>query len=393
MIPDFSFARTPAIVFGPGTLGRIHEVVAPFGKHALIVTGSGSFSISDHWERMVAPLKRNDVKTSHVSVTGEPSPDWVDDVVSQHRGLGIDCVVAIGGGSAMDAGKAVSAMLPCEGSVKDYLEGVGTGEPHSGDKTPFVAAPTTAGTGSEATKNAVLSRVGEGGFKKSLRHDCFVPDVAIVDPELALSCPRKITAVCGMDAFTQLLESYLSTKGSPMTDALAYSGLEALCPNLPSACNEGAGDIDVRSKMAYAALISGITLANAGLGTIHGLASGLGARVHIPHGVVCGTLMGSLNRATIIKLCDRFGWNHPALKKYAQTGALMQGKEAGSIEAGCNMFLDGIEVWLERFEIPRLGEYGIKKSDIQSIAAEAGNKNNPVALEPHEIEAALMTRL
>ena len=293
----------------------------------------------------------------------------------------------------MDAGKAVSAMLLQEGSVVDYLEGVGTGVEHSGKKVPLVAVPTTAGTGSEATKNAVLSRPGPQGFKKSLRHDNFVPDVVLLDPKLMLSCPPFITAACGMDAFTQLLESYVSTKASPMTDALALSGLEHIGASLVLACTHGAGDENVRASMAYAALMSGITLANAGLGLVHGLASAIGGGFDIPHGVVCGTLMGAVNAFTIQKLTAEQGPEHPALKKYARVGALLKGMQMGDVAQGCEMLLETIASWTETLKIPHLGEYGIRESDFDGILAGSGNKNNPLPLGADEIRGVLKERL
>jgi alcohol dehydrogenase class IV len=284
-------------------------------------------------------------------------------------------------------------MLPLGGSVLDYLEGVGTGAVHSGEKVPFVAIPTTSGTGSEATKNAVLSRIGPDGFKKSLRHDNFVPDVVVLDPQLMLSCPPNITAACGMDAFTQLLESYVSTNASPMTDTLAFSGLEGIGRCLVPACTDGANDVEVRGGMAYAALMSGITLANAGLGVVHGLASPMGGCFDIPHGVVCGTLIGAATSTTIAKLMEKYDEKHPALRKYARVGALLCGAEEGDVSKGCELLMGKIDEWTEMLGIPRLGAYGIQESDFDKIIAGTGSKNNPVMLEPDEIREILQDRL
>ena len=216
------------------------------------------------------------------------------------------------GGSVMDAGKAVSAMIPVEGSITQYLEGVGDRE-HPGTKIPFIAMPTTSGTGSEMTKNAVISEVGEHGFKKSLRHTNFIPEMAIIDPEMMLSCPAGLTAASGMDAFTQLLESYVSRQANPMTDALALQGLKQIKNYLLRAYLEGDNNIEARSGMALAAMFSGITLAHAGLGLVHGFASPLGAYFDIPHGVVCGTLMAPVFAYTIENLIDQP--DHPAIHK------------------------------------------------------------------------------
>jgi len=393
VMEPFGFARTPRIVFGPGASGGLGGILRPFGSGVLLVTGARSLTSSGRTAALLAGLRERGVRVSVCAVGGEPSPEDVDAVVAEHRDRRVDAVLAVGGGSVLDAGKAVSAMLPQEGSVFRFLEGVGSGPPHDGVKVPFVAVPTTAGTGSEATKNAVLSRVGPGGFKKSLRHDNFVPDVAVLDPELAVSCPPEVTAACGMDAFTQLLESYVSTAASPVTDALAWSGLEQVAEHLLRACGDGAGDVGVRAGMAYAALVSGMTLANAGLGLVHGLASAVGGLFPAPHGVVCGTLMGAVNRATIAKLRDRHGPGHPALRKYARAGALIGGRAGCDPETGLTLLLETVEAWTERLSVPRLGAFGVREADLDAIAAGAGNKNNPVALDPREIREVVRSRL
>lgn len=394
MVMDgFRFARAPRIVFGPGAAGDLAGIVRAFGSSVLLVTGSRSLESSGKMAAVCASLRDGGLTVSRAVVDGEPSPELVDAIVAGHRDRGVEVVLAVGGGSVLDAGKAVSAMLPREGSVFRFLEGVGSGPPRDGAKAPFVAVPTTAGTGSEATQNAVLSRVGPGGFKKSLRHENFVPDVALLDPELALSCPPGVTAACGMDAFTQLLESYVSSASSPMTDALAWSGLEQVSANLVRACGDGAGDVSVRAGMAYAAMISGMTLANAGLGLVHGLASAVGGLFAIPHGVVCGTLMGAVNRATLRKLREQHGPAHPALEKYARAGALFGGRPGCGPETGWGLLLDTVASWTEQLGMPRLGAFGVREADLDAIVAGAGNKNNPVRLEPEEIRDVVRSRL
>lgn len=197
--------------------------------------------------------------------------------------------MAIGGGSVIDCGKAVAAMLVEDGSVQDYLEGVGTRKP-SGAKIPFIAVPTTAGTGSEATKNAVVCDRKEG-YKKSLRHDAYMPDVAVIDPELTMTAPRPVTIACGLDAVSQLIESYTSTKANVFTDSLALTALSHASESLLPHCLDQGNDISLRGKMSYAALISGITLSHAGLGAVHGMAGPLGGLFPVPHGVTCGKLL------------------------------------------------------------------------------------------------------
>jgi len=392
MIESFNYARNPKIIFGAGKFGEIASIIQGFGKTVLIVTGGRSFQSSNDWDSFMNSLDAASVKHFHIAVEREPSPELVDHAVAEFRGKGVEVVVACGGGSVVDAGKAISAMLPTGESVLDYLEGVGTGASHDGSKAPFIAVPTTAGTGSEATKNAVLSRVGSDGFKKSLRHDNFVPDVALLDPSLTLSCPPHVTAACGLDAFTQLLESYVSNKASPMTDALARSGLEFVGRCLIPACTDGATDVNARAGMAYAALMSGITLANAGLGVVHGLASPIGGRFDIPHGVACGTLIGAATRLTIKKLMGEHGVEHPALRKYANIGFLLHGTQGRDVAEGCEMLIEKVDEWIETLSVPRLSAYDIQEEDLDDIISETGNKNNPAPLDKDEISTVLRMR-
>ena len=394
MIHAFTFSGIPRILFGAGAFRRVYRIVREMGDHALVVTGVSSLEQSGKWDELVKGLAKESIRFSHVTVQGEPSPDLVDQAVSRFRDRGIRAVLAVGGGSVVDAGKAISAMLPQGSSVYEFLEGIGPGT-HNGEKIPFVAVPTTSGTGSEATKNAVLSKVGPQGFKKSIRHDRFVPDVAVVDPELVLSCPPEVSAACGMDAFTQLLESYVSTRASPVTDALATSGLSFLKDSLIPVCTTGGDSIEMRAAMAYASLVSGITLANAGLGIVHGLASPIGGSFSIPHGVVCGTLVGAETRVNIEKLRGEEHGNPVALRKYAKIGALVSERNyrPEDVDLLCDLLIEKIDAWTERLSIPRLSRYGMRVSDLDEIARRAGNKNNPVPLNHEEIRDLLLMRL
>ncbi len=390
MINDFFLAQTPQIYFGNGKIGELPGLIAGFGTHVLIVTGGASFISSSHWQKLQTQREEKQMTTYHFVIDQEPSPAMIDECVAQHRDAPVAVVVAIGGGSVLDAGKAIAAMLKTPGPVKDYLEGVGTQKP-PGHTLPLIAIPTTSGTGSEATKNAVISEVGENGFKKSLRHNNFVPTIALVDPALTASCPPSITASSGMDAFTQLLESYLSTKASPVTDALALSGLKHIHNGLRKAYEEGE-NVSARADVAYASLLSGITLANAGLGTIHGFASSIGGYFPIPHGVVCGTLMGPANRMTLEKL-RKEGDNKEALTKYATVGKLFSEKEGKSDAYYADARVALIETWTSEMKIPKLSEYGIGQEDVKKIVEATGNKNNPVALDEEELAAVLEARL
>lgn len=389
-IPGFGFARMPEICFGAGTLKRLPQRIA--GSRVLLVTGSASFLAGEAYAGLTQAFAQAGIRHVQVSVTGEPSPGFVDETVARYRDQKLDWVIGIGGGSAMDAGKAVSAMLPQQGSVADFLEGREVRK-HDGRKIPYIAVPTSSGTGSEATKNAVLSEIGEQGYKNSLRHDNLVPDIALIDPELMLSCPPALTAACGLDALTQLLESYVSTKASPMSDALALSGLEHFAAGFIPAYERGDRDIEARSHMAYAAFLSGVTLANAGLGVVHGFASPLGGYFDIPHGVVCGTLLGEATRLNIEMLFEDESAKRPTLEKFARVGALLAGRSRGSLRDDCAQLLAIIECWIEQTGIPRLGQFGVTAQDFAKILDKTNNKNSPVVLNRDQMQAILQARL
>jgi alcohol dehydrogenase class IV len=278
-------------------------------------------------------------------------------------------------------------MLPLGEAVENYLEGVGTKAAHPGVKVPFIAIPSTAGTGSEAAKNAVLSETGENGYKRSLRHNNFVPNVAIIDPVLSVTCPQATTAASGMDAFTQLLESYLSTGGNAVTDALAYEGLQQVSRSLRQAYYSGS-DIDARTGMALAAYLSGVTLTSAGLGLVHGFAASIGGYFPIAHGVICSSLMSVVNRVTVLKLRSQRS-NDNALAKYAIVGKMFAGVKNKSPEYYVDSLLDTIEKWTVEMNIPRLSHGKVTSSDFTKIVNATDNKNNPVALSKEEMGAIL----
>jgi alcohol dehydrogenase len=277
----------------------------------------------------------------------------------------------------------------------DHLEGVGREIPYMGPATPFIAVPTTAGTGSEATKNAVLSIQGPQGFKKSFRHDLLVPRYAVVDPLLLSSCPPELIAANGMDALTQLLESYVSSRANSFSDALAVSGLAAVRDGLFDWYEGNRHAASGRSRMAYAALLSGITLAQAGLGSVHGLASPLGAFFPIPHGVVCGTLVAAATDVNIRALCERVP-AHPSLEKYAQAGRILTGRPLLPREDAWSLLVQVLNDWTEKLNLPRLRAYGVQESDIPAIVANcrgSSMRTNPVELTDAEVREILKQRL
>ncbi|MFX1361334.1 MAG: iron-containing alcohol dehydrogenase [Promethearchaeota archaeon] len=395
MIPSFNFASIPHIIFGPGVITQLFDIITKFGKNVLFVIGEKSLKKSGKWSEIIKNLEINSINYSYVSVSGEPSPTLVDSVVNQYRDKKPDLVVGIGGGSVTDAGKAISAMMLKKDTIKNYLEGVGT-KKHDGKKIPFIAIPTTSGTGSEATKNAVISEIGSEGFKKSLRHDNLVPNYSVIDPELIISCPPSVTAACGMDAFTQLLEAYTSNKSTPMTDSLAYSGMKYMKDAIIPAYTTGHSDMNVRSSMAYGSLMSGICLANAGLGIIHGLASPIGGFFEMPHGVICGTLLAESTRMNIEKLKELGASGKQALQKYAHVGALFDINKcfnATKIDYYCSLLIKVLESWTSELNIDLLGKYGIQEDDIERIVNITRLKNNPVSLTKEDIRKILGNRI
>ena len=395
IILPFNFASFPNIIFGAGKLKELYNIIPNFGKNVLFVIGGNSLKKSGKWDEISSVLVSKSVNFFYIAIAGEPSPSIVDETSAKFRDKNINIVIGIGGGSVIDAGKAISAMLPQKDSIRNYLEGVGN-KAHDGRKVPYIAVPTTSGTGSEATKNAVISEIGPNGFKKSLRHDNLVPNMAIIDPELVISCPPSISAACGLDAFTQLLEAYVSSKANPISDALAFSGMKYIKDNVIQACTTGASDINVRAAMAYGSLMSGITLANAGLGIVHGLASPIGSGFNIPHGVVCGTLLSEATKMNIKNLQKLGPAGKGGLKKHAEIGALLVGKEIVSekkVQEYCSVLIDTLERWTEKLSIDRLSKYGIKSEDIDKIVKNAELKNNPVKLSNEDIKIILRNRL
>jgi alcohol dehydrogenase class IV len=385
MVKSFTFSRTPIIIFGKGKIAELASRILPYGNDILLVTGANSFISSKHGEYLLNTFDISGINYHLISVNREPSPEIIDKAVVRFRNSNVRLVVAVGGGSAIDTGKAISAMLSRTEPVREFIETVGNKE-HPGTKLPFIAVPTTSGTGSEATNNSVISEVGPLGFKRSLRHDNFIPDIAIVDPELTLHCPPNITAVSGMDCFTQLVEAYLSDKATPFTDVLAFDGIRKVIHGLPRVWKWG-GDIEARSDMSYAALVSGICIANAGLGVVHGYASSVGALYNIPHGFVCGALMAPANMVTVKKLRKQNS-SPITLVKYAEMGKLFS-EEQKSQDYYIDLFLSKLSEWAEMMGINHIEKYGITRADFDKIVAQTGNKNNPVKLDKEELSEIL----
>lgn len=390
-INSFNFSRIPEIIFGKDKFYESFKSIKKFGKNVLIVTGSASLKNSGRLDSFISLLKKNSMNYFFTSIKNEPTPEIIDSNVKKFKSENIEAVVAIGGGSVLDSGKAISAMLTQNDSVLNYLEDVGT-KIHNGKKIPFIAIPTTAGTGSEATKNAVLSNTGNSGFKRSLRHNNFIPDIAIIDSELIRSCPQSIAAACGMDAFTQLLEGYVSTNSNPMTDALAISGMTAVKDNIIDFCCGSSDNHGCADGLAYAALLSGIVLANAGLGIVHGFASSIGSFFNVPHGVICGTLLGSSVKMNIAILKKDKSKNR-YLKKFIDIGKLLCSETDETDDYYLEQLITTISEWTDLLNLPLLSKYGITQLDVEKIVNATSNKNNPVILSKEELINLLTERI
>lgn len=385
MAATWEFATAGRIVFGPGAASQIAPAARQFGKRALLVTGRKPRQAA----RIVADLHAAGVGCSPYATEGEPTLDTVRAGVDTARREGCDFVIACGGGSAIDAGKAIAAMLSNPGDVLDYLEVIGRGQPLQAPPVPFIAVPTTAGAGSEATRNAVLQSPAHG-VKASLRSPLMLPRLAVVDPELSLSVPPEVTAATGLDALSQLLEPFVSARANAMTDMLCREGLRRAGRALRRAFLDGS-DLQARTDMAFASLLSGMALANAGLGAVHGFAAPIGGAFPAPHGAVCAALLEPVTRVNLRALREREP-GHPALAKYEEAAALL---DPGARSAG------DLARWLAQIcadlRIPRLSAYGIRGGDVPSLCEKAARassmKGNPIQLLDNELEEILQASL
>lgn len=378
--------RLPEVIFGVGTFEKLPAILQAHGQHILLITGQQSFTQQPLANDFLHQCRLFNLTLHHERVAGEPSPEWVDHCVKQYANTPIDILVGIGGGSALDAAKAVAGLLPIQRSVMDYLEGVGPELTYEGAALPFIAVPTTAGTGAEATKNAVLSRTGKEGFKKSFRHETLMPKYAIIDPSLMQSLPRHQIAANGLDALTQLIEGYTSLKASPFTDALAMNGLQHGFNALPQWFQDP-HDLVAAESMAWAALSSGMVLAHSGLGAVHGMVAPLGALHGINHGLGCGILLAETTAKNIEVLTEQAN-NDAALAKYATIGRLLLQDDSLQDASALRLLIEKLREWQDDFNLPKLSSFGITKNHLPIIATNSrGNsmKTNPVLLSDKDL--------
>ncbi len=398
-IGQVAVGRLPRIAFGVGAIARLPEIAATHGHRALLVRGARSLATGGRLDGLRAGLAAAGVAlVGEATVSGEPSPAVVDAIAAGHRGRGVDVVLGVGGGSALDTAKAVSGLLLVDAPVTDFLEGLPGARAWPGPAVPLVAVPTTAGTGSEATRNAVISERGPSGYKRSFRDERLVPADAVVDPDLLAGLPPELIAANGLDAATQLLEAYVSLRAGAFTDALALAGLEAVRDGLLAwhGDPDGPGAPAARERMAWAALLSGICLANAGLGAVHGLASPLGAQHPVPHGAACGATLAPVTAANVAALADRDPGS-PVLARYAALGRLLARMPASTPDGEARPALVAtLHAWSAALRVERLGRWGVTPDAIPALVADARGssmRTNPVVLTDAELASILAEAL
>jgi alcohol dehydrogenase class IV len=384
---QFEFATAGKIIFGDG---KLHEA-APLvqrggGKCALVVTGKNT----KRAQPLLDALAKNSVEAVTFSVSGEPQIQTIRAGVALAKKQNCDWVIGIGGGSVLDAGKAIAAMMTNEGDVLDYVEIIGKGKALTKQPVHFLAIPTTAGTGSEVTRNAVLASP-EHRLKVSLRSPLMLPEIALIDPELTHDLPPDITASTGLDALTQLIEPYVCLRANPMTDALCLEGVRRIAQSFRQAVEDG-HDKKARADMAVASLFGGMALANAGLGAVHGFAGPIGGMFSAPHGEICAALLPGVMEINLRALREREDRNH-ATARYDHIARILTGNQNASANSG----LEWIRELVSHFKIPRLSSHGIKAEHIGAIVKNAMNassmKANPIVLTESELAEILQGAL
>lgn len=385
----FEFATAGRILFGPGVLHEIGPLARALGRRALVVTGKNPARA----EPLLALLKQEDLTWHVFPVAGEPTTEVARAGAALAVGAGCDLVIGFGGGSAIDAGKAIAALAtnlysaPAgQGDLLDYLEVIGRGKPLARPSLPFIAIPTTAGTGAEVTRNAVLASP-EHRVKVSLRSPYMLPRLALVDPELTYSLSPQVTASTGLDALTQLIEPFTSNRANPLTDGFCREGMARVSRALRRACTRG-DDAAAREDMALASLLGGLALANAGLGAAHGLAGPIGGMFPAPHGAVCAALLPHVMTINLRALRQRQP-DSPVLARYAEAGRILTGRPEAEAEEG----VAWVAALVADLGIPSLRAYDITPADIPGLVAKAAvassTRANPIALSEAELAEIL----
>ena len=378
---SFEFAAPTRIIFGEGRVDDAAKLAAGMGSRALVVEGQ-----SGRAERLVRQLRGQGIPTATLRVGSEPTVSLVEQGTADARRERCDVVLALGGGSVIDTGKAIAVLLTNDAPLREYLEVVGKGRPLTNHSAPFIAIPTTAGTGAEVTRNAVLMAEQER-VKVSLRSALMLPAVALIDPVLTYSLPPAVTASTGLDALTQCIEPFVSPNANPLSDAVAREGIRRAAGALRRAYRDGA-DVDARRDMAVASLCGGLALANAKLGAVHGFASPLGGMFPIPHGVACARLLPAVAEINVRALRARTP-SSPALERYDEVARVVTGKHTASAEEAARWLRDLVE----DLGVPKLSVYGVREENVARVVAAARQassmQGNPIALTDDELEEAL----
>lgn len=383
---QFEFATATRIYFGVGVFENVGKLAAGMGKRALVVTGSDPSRAAPLFER----LARSNVEMIDYSVTGEPLIGDATGLTRYARTHHCDLVIGFGGGSAIDMGKALAALLAHDGEPLDYVEVIGRGQTLTNPSLPYIAIPTTAGTGAEVTSNAVLASP-EHRVKVSLRSPYMLPRAALVDPVLTYDLPRDITARTGMDALTQVLEPFVSNKTNPVTDGFCREGLYRAAHSLRTAYEHGS-DAAAREDMALASLLGGLALANAKLGAVHGFAGSIGGMFTTPHGAICAVLLSPVMRANVQALREREPQSEP-LRRYDEIARILTGDSGARADDGA----DWVHDLCGALSIPPLRSYGIGENDLTEIveksAIASSMQGNPIKLTPAEMRSILESAL
>jgi alcohol dehydrogenase class IV len=377
----FEFATATRIIFGEGTAATLPELVRGLGKRPMVVTGSSK-------ERASSLVSTLSAET--LAMPGEPTVELVREGARRVKEAGCDVIISIGGGSAIDAGKAIAVVATNGGEPLEFLEVVGRGNAIETPPLPFIAVPTTAGTGSEVTRNAVLGSP-EHGVKASLRSPLMLPRIALVDPELTYKLPSAVTAATGLDALTQLIEPYVSVRANPIVDAICVDGIGRVARALRRACHDGA-DREARHDMSLGSLFGGLALANAGLGVVHGFASPLGGSFKALHGALCAAILPHGMAANVAALRARAP-QHPALERYAAIARLVTGEDEASAEAG----IEWVRTLCAELNVPTLRTWGVTEADLPGIVENAARASsmqaNPLPLTTEELLAVVKAAL
>lgn len=382
----FEFATANRIIFGEGTLKEAGVAAAQMGQKALVVSGL----VEPGAEPLLKVLANSGIVARLYQVSQEPTIDLIKQGVEQAKKEECGLVIGFGGGSAVDSGKAIAALLTNPGEPLDYLEVVGRGRPLVNPPLPFIAIPTTAGTGAEVTRNAVLG-VPEKQVKVSLRSPLMLPRLAIVDPELTYSLPKGVTASTGLDALTQLIESYVTVQSNPLTDGICREGLLRAGRSLKRAFEQG-DDQGARRDMSLASLMGGLALANAKLGAVHGIAGPVGGMFRAPHGAVCARLLPFVMEANVRALTQR-STERAALARYDEVAQILTGERDARAQ-------DGV-AWIQSIcaalNVPGLSTYGISRKRfpelIEKSLQASSMKGNPIQLTEQEMDEILSRAL